>query len=284
MTQQRPPLTGDGGLPIPPPSLDDVLYEKDEGFCRIILNRPVVLNAVNWSILRRLKWALDQAEADAEVKAIILTGAGRSFCAGGDLQSRPPEDGQPNPSAIELYMRMWSMPKPIIAAVCGHAVGQGCELAGICDLTIAGENAQFGEIQIRHGFGPPLLITPFLVGLKQAKELLLLGEIVSAHDAMRLGLVNKVVPDDRVLAEAESWARKLGTLNQRTVRTNKVLVNRAYEVAGFRDALNYRGDPAVAAAAAGTSDQQSEHLRTLRERGWEAFRESRDALYREQKS
>jgi enoyl-CoA hydratase/carnithine racemase len=147
-------------------------------------------------------------------------------------------------------------------------------------MTIAADTAQLGEIQIRHGFGPPILIAPFLVGLKQAKELLLLGEMVSAAEAQRLGLVNKVVPEDQVMAEAESWARKLAALNQRTVRTNKVLVNRAYELAGFREALNYRGDPSVAAAAAGTSEDQSEHIRTLREQGWDAFRRSRDVLYR----
>jgi enoyl-CoA hydratase len=282
MTQ--PQLTGDGGLPIPPPSLDDVLYRKGDGFATVTLNRPVVLNAVNWSILRRLKWALDQAESDEDVKAVILTGAGRAFCAGGDLQSRPPEDGERTPPAMEIYMQLWGMPKPVIAAVRGHAVGQGCELAGICDLTIASDNAQFGEIQIRHGFGPPVLITPFLTGLKQAKELLLLGEMYDAYEAVRLGLANKVVPDEELEAEAEKWARKLASLPQRTVRQNKILVNRAYEVGGFRDALNYRSDPMVQQLAQSTpGSATSDHIRTLREKGWEAFRDSRDAMYRENK-
>jgi enoyl-CoA hydratase/carnithine racemase len=277
---QEPQRLGDGGVPIPPPSLDDVLLDRREGYAIVTLNRPVVLNAINWSILRRLKWALDEAEADDAVKAIILTGAGRAFCAGGDLQSRPPEDGQPNPRAMDIYMKIWSMPKPVIAAVRGYAVGQGVELAGVCDLTVAGESAQFGEIQIRHGFGPPVLITPYTTaGHKQAKELLLLGEQYDAREAQRLGLVNRVVPDDEVLAEAERIAVKLASLSQRTVRQNKVLVNRAYELAGFREALDYRSDPTVQAAAEGTPDAQSEHIRTLREKGWEAFRESRDKLY-----
>jgi enoyl-CoA hydratase/carnithine racemase len=275
-------LTGDGGLPIPPPSPDDVLYRKGQGFATITLNRPVVLNAINWSILCRLKWALDQAEADEDVKAIILTGAGRAFCAGGDLQSRPPEDGERTPPAMEIYMQIWSMPKPVIAAVRGHAVGQGCELAGICDMTIASENAQFGEIQIRHGFGPPVLIAPFITGLKQAKELLLLGESYDAQEALRLGLVNKVVPDGDLEAEAQKWARKLAALPQRTVRQNKLLVNRAYELGGFREALNYRSDPTFQQMARG-GEATSEHIRVLREKGWEAFRQSRDALYREDK-
>ena len=276
-------MTTPDGIVIPPPSLDDVLFEKDEGFARIILNRPVVLNAVNWSIRRRLMWALLQANADDDVKAVILTGAGRAFCAGGDIQSTPPPDDDPTPGAMEIYMTIWEMPKPVIAAVNGHAVGQGCELAGICDITIAADDAKLGEIQIRHGFGPPILITPFLVGPKQAKELLMLGEMVDAYEAQRLGLVNRVVPAAHLMEEAEKMARKLAALPKKTVRTNKILVNRVHELAGFRAALDYRSDPLVKALSEPMSGDDlglNEHLQVLREKGWEAFRESRDAMYR----
>lgn len=268
---------------IPPPSLNDVLYRKDEGFAWVTLNRPVVLNAINWSILRRLMHALDKAEADDEVNAVILNGNGRVFCAGGDLQSTRPEDSEPTPSGMQVCLKIWQMPKPVIAAVQGYAVGQGCELAGICDLTVAADDAQFGEIQIRHGFGPPILIAPYLLGLKQAKELLMLGEMVSAAEAQRLGLVNRVVPPDQLLAEADKIARRCASLPARAVRTNKVLINRAYELAGFRSALDYRSDPLVAAlsSAAPGSAEQNAHLKVLREQGWEAFRASRDAIYRE---
>ena len=269
-------------IEIPPPSLDDVLFERQGPIGRVTLNRPVVLNAINWSILRRLMWAIEQAEADPEVRVIILSGAGRSFCAGGDLQSTPPTDNEPTPSAMAIYMKMWQMPKPIIAAVRGHAVGQGCELAGICDITVAADDAKFGEIQIRHGFGPPLLIAPFLVGLKQAKELLLLGDIIDAREAQRLGLVNRVVPDEEVLAEAERMATKMAALSQRAVRTNKILINRAYELAGFRSAINYRDDPLVKALASDNPEPSlNEHIKVLRDQGWEAFRDSRDAIYRQ---
>ncbi len=268
-------------IEIPPPSLDDVLFEKKGNVGWVTLNRPVVLNAINWSILRRLMVALEQAESDPEVRAVILTGAGRSFCAGGDLQSTRPDDNERTPSAMEIYMKMWQMPKPIIAAVKGHAVGQGCELAGICDMTVAAENANFGELQIRHGFGPPLLIAPFLVGLKQAKELLMLGDMIDAREAQRLGLVNRVVPEDEVLAEAERMATKIASLSQKAVRTNKILVNRVYELAGFRQGINYRDDPLVQALASDNPEPSlNEHIQVLRERGWEAFRDSRDAIYR----
>ena len=267
-------------IEIPPPSLDDVLYEKKEGgYAVITMNRPVVLNAFNWSIMRRLWWALDQAEADDEVKAIVLTGAGRAFSSGGDLQSTPPPDNDPSPSGSDINMRIWGMAKPVVAAVRGYAVGQGHELAGMCDFTVAADDAVFGELQIRHGFAPPILITPFLVGIKQAKEVLMLGERINAQDALRLGIVNRVVPAEKLMEEAEGFARKLAALPQKTVRLNKQLVNRAYEVAGFRQALDYRADPAIAAITGQAAEAPDPNLAILREQGWEAFRAQRDKEY-----
>ena len=233
-------MTSPQQIEIPPPSPDDVLLEKRESFAVITLNRPVVLNAINWSIQRRLWWALGEAEKDDAVKAIILTGAGRAFSAGGDIQSTPPPDDDPTPSGMQINMKIWEMQKPVIAAVRGYAVGQGHELAGMCDLTIASEDAVFGELQIRHSFGPPILVTPFLTGIKQAKEILMLGERISAQDALRLGLVNRVVPAEGLMAAAEDVARKMAALPQKTVRSNKLLVNRVYELAGFHQALAYR--------------------------------------------
>jgi enoyl-CoA hydratase/carnithine racemase len=273
-------MTTPNQVEIPPPSLDDVLYEKREEYALITLNRPVVLNALNWSIMRRLMWALAQAEADEAVKAVILTGAGRAFSAGGDIQSTPPTDGLTSPSGMQINTKIWQMPQPVIAAVRGYAVGQGHHLAGMCDITIAADDAVFGELQIRHGFGPPILVSPYLVGLKQAKEMLMLGERINAQEALRLGLVNKVVPADDLMAAAEEMARKIAALPEKTVRLNKALVNRVYELAGFRDALDYRADPAIAGLT-GRAAEPDPHLAVLREQGWEAFRKSRDAAYGE---
>jgi enoyl-CoA hydratase/carnithine racemase len=264
---------------IPPPSLDDVLYEARDGYAIITLNRPVVLNAIDWSIRRRLGAALDQFDADDSAKAAILTGAGRAFSSGGDIQSGPPpEDGEATPDGLELCLRIWRSPKPIIAAVRGYAVGQGHELAGVCDMTIAAEDAVFGELQIRHGFGPPTLITPYLASPKFAKEMLLLGERISAADAQRLGLVNRIVPADQLMEVAKETARKIAALNPVTVQTNKLLVNRVHEIAGFNEALHYREDPVIQAMG---SAERSAHLDVLREKGWEAFRQSRDEVYGE---
>jgi len=264
---------------IPPPSLDDVLFEKRENYAVITLNRPVVLNAINWSIQRRLMVALEQAESDDDVRAVILTGAGRAFSSGGDIQSTPPGDDLPTPGGMDINLKIWRMPKPVIAAVRGYAVGQGHELVGMCDFTIAAEDAVLGELQIRHGFAPPILVTPFLTGIKQAKEILMLGERIDAQEALRLGLVNKVVPGDQLMAAAEEWAKKLASLPQHAVRSNKLLVNRVYEVAGFMTALDYRSDPAMAAMLQQRGASLDPSLKVLREQGWEAFRRSRDAMY-----
>ena len=269
------------GIPIPPPGPDDVLYESADGVGRITLNRPLVLNAINRNVTRLLDAALDQAEADEGARAIILTGAGRAFSAGGDLWSSLYPDDDPAPSSIDVMMRIWSFPKPIIAAVRGHAVGQGCELAGVCDLTVASETARLGEIQIRHGFGVPVLITPFLTGQKQAKEVLLLGEAIGAEDALRMGLVNRVVPDDDLESAAADMARKLAALPPAVVRLNKRLVNLVYEQMGLVDAVHYRDNEALRDLLAAEDDVGAGRQRVREEQGWAAFKRERDRGYQQ---
>ena len=269
----------------PPP--EAVLYEKRGSYARITLNRPDVLNAVNQDLLRGLATALDAAAADDEVRAVVLTGAGRAFSSGGDL-SRSLGGAPEAPavaateSMVDVYLKIWDLPKPVIAAVVGYAVGVGGQLAGVCDITIAADDAKFGELQVRHGFGPPVLIAPFLVGLKQAKELLLTGDAIDAATALRIGLVNRLAPADQVLAEAEALAEKIASLPQRAIRLNKLLINRSYELAGFRAALHYQHDPAFADAMGATmTDVETQaKLRPLADEGWEAFLRRRDALYR----
>ena len=267
------------GIAIPPPSVDDVLYRSEGGVGWITLNRPIVLNALNKNMQRRLDAALDAAEADDEAKAIVLIGAGRGFSAGGDMWSGLYPDDEPAPGGPEVQRRIFDFPKPVIAAVRGHAVGQGFELAGVCDLTIASETARFGEIQIRHGFGPPTLITPYLVGLKHAKELLMLGEALDAQEAFRLGLANRVVPDAELESAAEAMAKKLAALPQNTMRLNKRLVNRVYELAALNEGLAYRSDPELDSLFAGRDAVAQERHRLREEQGWAAFKQERDKGY-----
>jgi enoyl-CoA hydratase len=270
------------GYAVPAPSAQDVLYEQRDGIGYITFNRPLVLNAVDWSLTLNFGRALEEAEADAEAKVIVVRGAGRAFCAGGDLQSSPRPDHIPAPSMIDNVMRIWRMQKPVIASVRGHAVGQGCEIAGMCDMTIAAEDAKFGEIQIRHGFPPPILIVPFLTGPKQAKEILMTGEVFGAEDARRLGLVNRIVPTHLLDQETEAFAKRIASLPPTALALTKALVNRVHEIGGFQQGFNYRDDPALAELASSTRDDKvaAERLATLRQQGWEAFKEQRDAAHR----
>ena len=269
------------GIPIPPPSPDDVLYDDADGVARITLNRPLVLNAINRNVTRLLDAAFDQAEADDDVRAVILAGAGRAFSAGGDLWASLYPDDAPAPDSLDVQMRIWSFPKPVIASVRGHAVGQGCELAGVCDFTVASQSARLGEIQIRHGFGIPVLITPFLTTQKLAKEVLLLGEVITAEDAHRMGLVNRVVPDDQLDEAADAMARKLAALPPTVVRMNKRLVNMVYEQMGLIDAVRYRDNEALRELLEAEDSVGAGRQRIREEQGWAAFKRERDRGYEE---
>ena len=269
------------GIAIPPPSPEDVLYQANDGVARITLNRPIVLNAINRNVTRLLDAALDRAAADDGVRAVILTAAGRAFSAGGDLWASLYPDLDPAPDAIDLQMRIWSFPKPVIAAVRGHAVGQGCELAGVCDFTIASQNARLGEIQIRHGFGVPVLITPFLTNQKLAKEVLMLGELITADDALRMGLVNRVVPDEQLEDAANQMARTLAALPPSVVRLNKRLVNMVYEQMGLIEAVRYRDNEALKDLLEAEDTIGTGRQRVREEQGWVAFKRERDRGYQE---
>jgi enoyl-CoA hydratase/carnithine racemase len=267
------------GIAIPPPGPDDVLYEVRDGVTWITMNRPVVLNALNKNMQRLLMAAMERAEADEASNVVVLIGAGRAFSAGGDMWSSLYPDDDPAPGGPEVQTRIWGLAKPVIAAVRGHAVGQGCELAGACDLTVASETARFGEIQIRHGFPPPMLITPYLLGMKHAKELMLLGEVYDAHEAHRLGLANVVVADDQLEAAAEAMAKKIAKLPQKIVRLNKRLINRVYELAGIEAGLGWMREPDLRTMAQGGDVTADERHRLRETQGWAAFKESRDQGY-----
>jgi len=267
------------GIPIPPPLPGDVLYEEREGVAWITLNRPRVLNAVNKNVTRLLAAALDRAAIDGDARAVVLIGAGRAFCAGGDMWSSLYPDEEPAPEAAEVQGRIWSMPKPVIAAVRGHALGQGCQFVNVCDFTVASETARIGEIQIRQGFFPPTLISPYLMSMKHAKEFMLLGEAFTAEDAYRIGIVNRVVPDAELEATAEAMAKKLAALPATTVRLNKRLINRVYELAGFEQGFDWRSDEAMRELSEAKDAVAEERVRIREEQGWAAFKRERDKGY-----
>ena len=184
-------------------SFEYIIYERKGQIAYLTLNRPEKLNAVNGELMAEFRDAMGVVEADTEVRALIITGAGRAFSSGFDIQ-RSNQSGDPlagTPDAwrtrllglVETFMTVWNCSKPVIAAVNGYALGGACELVQVCDIKIASDRAVMGEPEIRAGFGPPLLITPYSVNLANAKELLLTGDTVDAHEAARIGLVNRVV-------------------------------------------------------------------------------------------
>jgi len=181
--------------------------------------------------------ALEKAGNDEAIRAAVIRGSGHAFSAGGDLTALAAGEFTGHPAPIG--QAIWNLPKPVIAAVHGYCLGQACEVATICDLTVAAKSARFGEVQINHGERPPLAIAPFAVGLKQAKEILLLGEMFDADLARQLGLVNRVVDDDDLDDEVARITGRIVALKAETVAANKQLINGRYEAAGVTDILRY---------------------------------------------
>ncbi len=223
-------------------------YERKDKTCYLTLNRPDKLNALNAQLMAELREALDIIELDQEIRVVILTGAGRAFSAGFDLDKdsggAPPQGEDPDvrrrhlQSHIDTFMMVWNLSKPVIAAVNGFALAGACELVQICDIKIASDRAVLGEPEIRAGVGPPLLITPFSIGLARSKELLLTGDTIDAREAARLGRVSRVVPHDNLMAECEKIAKKICLLSPVGVNMTKVSVNRALEGMGFLSAIS----------------------------------------------
>src|SRR6476619_4381326 len=191
---------------------DAVLYETRGPAAWITLNRPEKLNAINSDVLDGLNTAFDRAIADDEVKVVVVTGAGeRAFSAGYDLSAEAAHADIPAhewhgvlATDIDATMRLWSLPKPTIAAVRGYCLAGGCELAMACDIIVSGESGRFGEPEIRFGSGPVTLLMPFVLGQKRTAELLFTGDVIPAADAERAGLVNHVVPDADLVATVDA--------------------------------------------------------------------------------
>ena len=182
------------------------------------LNRPDKRNALNADLVTALKAALEEAEADEDLRTIVLTGAGSAFSAGADLSSLramqeagPMENQQDSRHLAELFQQIYQHPMPVIAKVSGHAIGGGCGLAAVCDFSYAAEGATLGFTEVRIGFVPAIVMV-FLrrtLGETQARDLLLRGRLVDATTAAELGLVTRVVPDEELSAAVDDLAREL---------------------------------------------------------------------------
>jgi enoyl-CoA hydratase len=227
-------------------SSERVLYEARGPIAVLTLNRPDKLNAVDAPMVEALDRALDRAEADERIRAVVLRGAGRAFCAGFDLDMGQPDEGSDPVSFLrrelqkdfDVIMRFWECPKPTIAAVHTYCLGSGMEMAVACDVTVAEEGCRFGAPEVRFGSGIVALILPWVIGPKQAKELLLTGDDkVPAERALALGLVNRVVPEGEGLDTALAIARSIAVNDRVAVKLTKQGINRGFEIMGMRQAL-----------------------------------------------
>jgi len=197
---------------------EDIIYEKMDGIAKITINRPEVRNAFRPQTLFELQWAFTDVREDPEIGVAILTGAGdHAFCSGGDQRIRGDKgyvgkDGVPRLNVLDLQKQIRSLPKPVVAMVAGYAVGGGHVLHVVCDLTIAAENAIFGQTgpkvgSFDGGFGASYLAS--IVGQKKAREIWFLCRQYNAQEAKEMGLVNKIVPLAQLEEETVQWCREM---------------------------------------------------------------------------
>ncbi len=265
-------------------------YLRKDSICYLTLNRPEKLNAINALMMSELREALEVIEADPDIRVVILTGAGRAFSAGFDLE-REPGDADPHQMGadawrdhlktyIDTFLMVWNLSKPVIAAVNGYALAGACELVQVCDIKIASDRAVLGEPEIRAGVGPPLLITPFSVNLATAKELLLTGDTVDAYEAARIGLVGRVVPHDQLMKECERVARKTIMLSPLGLKMTKIAVNRALEGMGFLSSVQHNLELMTHFDTSTTPEQ--DEFNTIRDtKGLRAALDWRDARFKD---
>lgn len=209
-----------------------VLYSRDGNVGIITLNRPERLNAINGGLLRDFIEQLKTAREDKEVISVILTGAGRAFCAGEDLKESSAGKSfetwiEETDGLQEIQRMIMSLGKPLIAAVQGYALGGGCEFAMSCDIRIATEDAKFGFPETEVGLTVTTAGTKLLtqiVGLGKAKELVFTGEFVDAHEALRIGLANKVVPAEMLIDEALGMANKIGEKSPLALKLSRIAI------------------------------------------------------------
>lgn len=209
-----------------------VLYSRDGNVGIITLNRPERLNAINGGLLRDFIEQLETAREDKEAISVILTGAGRAFCAGEDLKESSAGKSfetwiEETDGLQEIQRMIMRLGKPLIAAVQGYALGGGCEFAMSCDIRIATEDAKFGFPETEVGLTVTTAGTKLLtqiVGLGKAKELVFTGEFVDAHEALRIGLANKVVPAEMLIDEALGMANKIGEKSPLALKLSRIAI------------------------------------------------------------
>src|SRR5262245_32256659 len=259
-----------------------LLFTVENGVGWITLNRPEARNAMNADMRQAYFDALERCANEAEIRAVVLTGSGKGFCTGADLsgsRAATGAAGPPHPGATRDAMKpsqrviraLWDLEKPIVAAVNGVAAGLGAHLAYACDLVLAADDARFIEVFVRRGIAVDAggaFLLPRHVGLHKAKELVFFGDDLTAADAERLGLVNKVVPAAELEGAARDWAERLAKGPTFAIGLSKRLLNRSLQA----DLDTCFADEAFTQALASHSEDMREGIRSFMEKRPPAFK------------
>jgi enoyl-CoA hydratase/carnithine racemase len=274
---------------------ETILYEKAAPVATITLNRPETLNAISPQMTAELHRALDEADADREVRAIVLTGAGRGFSAGYDIARRPdgraPLDGTGvdhaeflrdwwvrDAASAQRLIHLWHLTTPVIAAVHGWVMGGGFWYSLAADITLAADDAVFAQPEVRHTSNTTILFAA-LAGWKAAHRYALTGDHLDAAEALRLGLVNEVVPRAELLSRARALAERIARVPEPSVRLNKAITCYGLLAMGLGAGL-LMNVPFSAMAHASHDEQRGALLEAMRTGGLRAFLEARDGGFR----
>jgi enoyl-CoA hydratase len=268
---------------------ETIRVERSDRVVHLELNRPERLNALSRSMLLELNRALDEAEQDAGARVIVISGAGRGFSSGFDLK----EQAEAGPSGHDAWrrildldfnttMRFWRCPKPTIAAVHGPCLAGAFELALACDITIAAQDAVFGEPELRFGAGIVTMLLPWVTSPKQAKQMILCGlDNIDAGAALQMGVVSRVEPAGAHLEAAMRVATNIAAIDPSLVMDTKRAINRCYEIQGIDAALKAGLDIDLLIESHGSPDKK-QFMDIARERGlkaalaWRAARFARE--------
>ncbi|HEX6512732.1 MAG TPA: enoyl-CoA hydratase/isomerase family protein [Chloroflexota bacterium] len=274
---------------------EHVLYEVSNRVATITLNRPEAMNALSPALEDEMHAALDDADADEEVRAIILTGAGRAFSAGFDIAPSDARRSRLDPSGRQLsdflkdrwdrdtsmserLLHLWRLNTPVIAAVNGWALGGGFWYTLACDITIASEDATFGQPEVRHISNTSFLFAA-LAGWKAAHRYSLTGDHFDAPEALRLGLINEIVPGDQVMTRARALAERIAKVPEPSVRLNKAITCFGWLAMGLGSAM-LMNDPLSVLVHSSHNAERDRLLAAMQEGGLRAFLEARDGPFR----
>ena len=280
---------------------ENLLYEKQRNGLLITLNRPEAMNALSQGLRNEIDAALEEAKQDPDIRAVVITGAGRAFSAGADIGGGGGGTGTEwawpygipegasltehygdwrdrDRSNIESQLYRWEYPKPIIGAISGWCLGAGSWLALTCHMTIAADDAVFGQPEVRMASNSNFMWV-LLAGAKNALRYALTGDHLDAQEALRIGIVNKVVPKEDLLDECFSIVERIALVPPETVKINLAVATMGLEMMGLRKALNLNAELS-AMAHVSKREEFNKHLEDARkEGGLRAFLQARDTPF-----